>query len=89
MYVPTIITNIFVLASTRANIHIKTGDMHRSILYFKVVGDNSISELKSKQQSPCSNCMHPPVMSQGNACSTCMHKCVKCMHRSVTSQANV
>jgi hypothetical protein len=54
----------------------------------KVVGDKGISEMKSKQQSPCSNCMHWPVMSWGNACSTCMHKCVRCMHWPVTSQAN-
>ncbi len=40
----------------------------------KVAGGNSISEMKSKQQSPCSNCMHQPVTSWGNACSTCMHK---------------
>ena len=30
---------------------------------FKVGGDKGISETKSKQQSPCSNCMHRPVMS--------------------------
>ncbi len=33
-----------------------------------------ISETKSKQQSPCSNCMHQPVMWWGNSCSRCMHK---------------
>ena len=54
----------------------------------KVAGDNSISEAKSKQQSPCSNRMHQPVMSWGNACSTCTHKPVRCMHWPVTSQAN-
>ncbi len=32
--------------------------------------------------------MHQPVMSWGNACSTCMHKPVRCMHLPVTSQAN-
>ncbi len=40
-----------------------------------------ITETKSKQQSPCSNCIHWPVMSWGNACS-------KCMHRPVMSQAD-
>jgi hypothetical protein len=44
--------------------------------------------MKSKQQSPCSNCMHWTVTSWGNACSTCMHKPVRCMHRPVMSQAN-
>ncbi len=44
--------------------------------------------MKSKQQIPCSNCMHWPVMSWGNACSTCMHKAVRCMHQTVTSQAD-
>jgi len=29
----------------------------------KVAGDKGISEMKSKQQSPCSNCMHQPVTS--------------------------
>ncbi len=48
----------------------------------KVAGDKGISETKSKQQSPCSN------MSWGNAYSTCMHKCVRCMHQPVTSQAD-
>jgi hypothetical protein len=32
--------------------------------------------------------MHQPVMSRGNACSTCMHKPVRCMHRPVMSQAD-
>ncbi len=53
-----------------------------------VFSDKGISETKSKQQSPCSNCMHQPVMPWGNACSTCMHKPVRCMHHPVTSQAN-
>ncbi len=45
-----------------------------------------------KQQSPCSNCIHRPVMSWGNACSMCMHLPVRwntCMHQPVTSQADV
>jgi hypothetical protein len=50
---------------------------------------------RNKKQSPCSNCMHRPVTSWGNACSTCIHQPV--MHRdhsvyynlyAVTSQAN-
>ncbi len=44
--------------------------------------------MKSKQQSPCNNCMHRPVMSWGNACRTCMHKRVRCMHWPLTSQAD-
>ncbi len=44
--------------------------------------------MKSKQQSPCSKCIHQPVMSWSNACSTYMHKPVRCMHRPVTSQAD-
>jgi hypothetical protein len=45
--------------------------------------DKGISETKSKQQNPCSNCMHQPVMSWGNACSICMYKHLRCMHQSV------
>ncbi len=67
--------------------HLKNLQLH------KVAGDKGISEMKSKQQSPCSNCMHQPVMSWGNACSTCMYKPVRCMHwpvhtSPVTSQAD-
>ncbi len=54
----------------------------------KVTGDKGISETKSKQQSPCSNCMHWPVMSWGNACSTCMLKPVRCMDRPATFKAD-
>ncbi len=54
----------------------------------KVAGDKGISETKSKEQSPCSNCMPQPVMSWCNACRTCMHKPVRCMHLPVTSQAD-
>jgi hypothetical protein len=54
----------------------------------KVAGGKGISETKSKQQSPCSNCMQRPVMSWGNACSTCMHKPVRCMHQPVTLWAD-
>jgi hypothetical protein len=45
-----------------------------------------ISKTKSKQQNPCSSCMHRPVMSWGNACTYCMHCSVMCMHWTVTSQ---
>ena len=55
---------------------------------FKVAGDKGISETKSKQQSPCSNCMHRLVMSWVNACSTSMHKPVRCMYQPVMSQAD-
>ncbi len=58
------------------------------LLFPKVGGDKGISETKSEQQSPCSNCMHRPVTPWGNACSTWMHKPVRCMHRPVTSQAD-
>ncbi len=54
----------------------------------KVAGDKGISEMKSKQQSPCSNCMNRPVTSLCIACSTYMHKPVRCMHWPVMSQAN-
>ncbi len=54
---------------------------------YKVAGDKGISEMKSKQQSPCSACMTRPVTSWGNACSKCMHKPVRCMHQPLTSQA--
>jgi len=54
--------------------------MFRAIISAKVARVKGISEMKSKQQSPCSNCMHWPLMPWGNACSTCMHKPVRCMH---------
>ncbi len=57
-------------------------------LQHNVVGDKGISEIKSKQQNPCSNCLHRPVMSWNNACSTCMHKPVSCMHQPLMSQAD-
>ncbi len=43
-------------------------------LWAQSAGDKGLSKKKSKQQSPCINCMHWPVMSWYNACSTCMHK---------------
>jgi len=61
---------------------------HSCLLQLKVAGDKGISKTKSKQQSPCHNCMHWPVMSWGNACSTCMHKPVRCMHWPVMSEAD-
>jgi hypothetical protein len=48
---------------------------------FQISWSKVISEMKSKQQSPCSNCMHWPVTSWGNACSMYMH-------RPVTSQTD-
>ncbi len=54
----------------------------------KVAGGEGISQMKSKQQNPCSNCMHWPVTSWGNACSTCMHNHVRFMHQPVMSQAD-
>ncbi len=47
-----------------------------------------ISETKSKEQNPSSNCMHQPVTSWSNARSTSMHLPVMCMHRPVLSQAD-
>ncbi len=63
-----------------------------SIFYItqtKVAGDKGISETKSKQHSPCSNCIPWPVTSWGSACSSCMHKPERCIHRPVMSQANI
>jgi hypothetical protein len=51
------------------------------VILNKVAGDKGKSKMKSKQQSPCSNCMHQPMTSWGNACTTCMHQ-------PVMSQAN-
>jgi hypothetical protein len=48
---------------------------------FQISWSKVKSEMKSKQQSPCSKCMHWPVTSWGNACSMYMH-------RPVTSQAD-
>ncbi len=58
---------------------------------FQSSWNKGISETKSKQQSPCSNCMHQPVTLWGKSCSMCMHWPVWCnmyMHRPVTSQAD-
>ncbi len=54
----------------------------------KVARDKGISETKLKQQSPFSNSMHHPMMSWGNACSTCIHKSVRFKHQPVMSQAD-
>jgi hypothetical protein len=47
-----------------------------------------ISEMKYKQQNPCSNCMLRPVMSQANACTSQAYACMYCMHCPLTSQAD-
>jgi len=44
-----------------------------------------LSETKSKQQSPCSNCIHRPVMSWGN---NMVAACTYCMHRPLMSRGN-
>ncbi len=62
--------------------------MPDTLCSLKVAGDKGISEAKSKQQSPCSNYMHRHVTSWGNACSTCMHKPVRCMHQLMMLQAD-
>ncbi len=62
--------------------------MRYTCIVFKVTRVKGTSETKSKQQSPCINCMHQPVTSWVNACSTCIHWPGMCMHRPVTSQAN-
>jgi hypothetical protein len=53
-------------------------------MHTKVAGDKGISEMKSKQQSPCSNCMHQSVMSWGNSWSTCMHSEVHALACDIT-----
>ncbi len=47
-----------------------------------------ISETKSKWQSPCNYCMHQPVTSQANACTSHAYGCMCCMHCPMTSQAD-
>ncbi len=59
-----------------------------TVRFCKVAVGKGISKTKSKQQSPCSKCMHQPAMSWGNACSMCMHRPVMCMHQPVMSQAD-
>jgi len=44
--------------------------------------------MKSKQQSPCSKCMHWPVTSQADACTSQAYTCMYCMHCPMTSQAD-
>ncbi len=60
--------------------------MRSQLFKAKVAGGKCISKTKSKQQSPCSNFMHRPVVSMGN---TCMYWPVTCTHRHVISQADV
>jgi hypothetical protein len=55
---------------------------------YKVAADKGISKIKSKQQSPCSNCMHRsvrcmhwPVMSQADACTYCIRSKVSRLSR--------
>ncbi len=45
----------------------------------KVAGDKGMSETKSKQQSPCSNCMHQTMTSCGQ-CMQYMHAYVYEVH---------
>ncbi len=47
-----------------------------------------ISEMKLKQQSPCSNCTHRPVMSHAIACTSQAYACINCMLCCMTSQAD-
>jgi hypothetical protein len=51
---------------------------HNRALVLQSSWSKGISEMKLKQQSPCSNCMHRPVTSWGNTW----------MHLPVTSQAD-
>jgi len=77
--------------------HLRKGRAGMSPVLYKVAGDKGISKLKSKQQSPCSNCMHRPVTSWGNACSTCMHcpvtsqgdACTYCMGSKASSLSRI
>ncbi len=43
--------------------HLKTFEILKWLHYPKVAEDKGISEMKSKQQRPCSNCMHWHVTS--------------------------
>jgi len=63
--------SVFISLMSMVNLHLQN----------KVVGDKGISEIKSKQQNPCSNCMHQPVMSQANACTYCMGSKVSSLSR--------
>ncbi len=47
-----------------------------------------ISETNLKLQIPCSKCMHQPVMSQADACTSKAYACKFCMHCPMMSQAN-
>ncbi len=55
---------------------------------FQSSWSKGIFSTKSKQQSPCSKCMHRPVISQANACTSQACACMYCMHCPVTSQAD-
>jgi len=61
-------------------------DKHTSLLQLKckVAGDKGISETKSKQQRPCSNCMHRPVTSGAmhavHACISLWGACISLWH---------
>ncbi len=63
--------------------------MDSTSLGLKVAGGKGISEMKSKQQSSCSNCMHRPVMSWSNACNTCGDACTYCMGSEVSSLSGI
>ncbi len=63
----------FYYSHCRVSIFIYLWTLRIGIFWSKVAREKGISKTKSKQQNPCSNCMHWPVTSWGNACSTYMH----------------
>jgi hypothetical protein len=45
-----------------------------------------ISEMRLKHQNPCSKCMHWPVISQADACTSQAYEWIYCMHCPMMSQ---
>jgi len=54
----------------------------------KSAGDKGISVMRLKHQNPCSKCMHWPVISQADACTSQAYAWIYCMHCPMMSQAN-
>ncbi len=57
-------------------------------LIFQSSWSKGISETNLKLLIPCSKCMHQPVTSQADACTSQAYACMYCMHCPMTSQAN-
>jgi len=47
-----------------------------------------LSETNLKLWIPCSKCMHRPMMSQADACTSQAYTCMYCMHCPIMSQAD-